>query len=88
MRINKLQLYLILQEILHDSGFQRSLKRELYLIGLLITMHIGPLHCANCFHSRDRHNVPSGSDSRDPRNPGIPSASGQDIYLADVFVPR
>ena len=33
--INKLHLYLILWEILHDSGFQHSLKRELYLIGLL-----------------------------------------------------
>ena len=42
-----------------------------------------PLHCADCFHSRDRHIVPSSSDSRDPGNPGIPSASGRDIYLAD-----
>ena len=45
--------------------------------------HIGPLHCADCFHSRDWHNVLSSLDSWDPWNPGIPSASGRDIYLAD-----
>ena len=45
--------------------------------------HIGPLHYADCFHSWDWHNVPSSSDSWDPKNPGIPSASGWDIYLAD-----
>ena len=56
-----------------------------HLLSLLVceVWKIGPLHCASCFHSRDRHNVPSSSDSRDPRNPGIPLASGQDIYLAD-----
>ena len=51
--------------------------------GEMLSLHIGPLHCADCFHSRDRHNVPSSSDSWDPGNPGIPSASGRDIYLAD-----
>jgi hypothetical protein len=34
--------------------------------------HIGALHCADSFHSRERHTVPSGSDSRGPVNPGMP----------------
>ena len=46
--------------------------------------HIGPLHCADCFHSWDRHTVPSRSDSQDPGNPGMPPASGRDNYVADA----
>ena len=38
-------------------------------LALTIECHIGPLHCADCFHSWDQHNVPSSSDSRDSGNP-------------------
>ena len=42
--------------------------------------HIGAPHCADCFHSRDRHTVPSRSDSRDPGNPGMPYILAGTLY--------
>ena len=33
--------------------------------------HIGALQCADCFHSQNRHTVPSWSDSWDPENLGM-----------------
>jgi hypothetical protein len=51
-------------------GFHPSEKGNITCTYLYL--HIGALHCADSFHSRERHTVPSGSDSRGPVNPGMP----------------
>jgi hypothetical protein len=46
--------------------------------------HIGALQCADWFHSRDHHNVPKASDSRDPGNPGINICIVNNVYYSGI----